>query len=294
MEQQDRVEQFKSEIADMRLRDPVSGRERVLLVIGVLLMVAGPIVALDRLRPVERHGQPAAAGRRPHRSPSSAWPLAIARRRACSCATRSGRFLRFWLARLSYEQQVQTDRVVAAWAQPPRRRAQRPLRRRQVGAGTGRARGTDPHLDLVLLRLAIVGAGGHGREVLDVVEAINRETPTFEVLGFVADHADDELAGPPRRRATWASVDDLDGRAHRRAWTVDVHLVLAIGDPATRDALASGSAAVGVVWAPALVHPLASLGVGRRARRRRGRGRRRPHHDQRARRPPTCRSTSTR
>ena len=32
----------------------------------------------------------------------------------CSCATRSRGFLRFWLARLTYEQKAQTDRVVGA------------------------------------------------------------------------------------------------------------------------------------------------------------------------------------
>jgi len=35
--------------------------------------------------------------------------------------------------------------------------------------------------------LVIIGAGGHGRESLDIVEAINRKEPTWRFLGFVAD-----------------------------------------------------------------------------------------------------------
>lgn len=37
-------------------------------------------------------------------------------------------------------------------------------------------------------RLVVVGAGGHGRELLDIIEAINAARPgTWEVLGFVDD-----------------------------------------------------------------------------------------------------------
>lgn len=35
--------------------------------------------------------------------------------------------------------------------------------------------------------LVIVGAGGFGREVVDIVDAINVVTPTFELLGFLDD-----------------------------------------------------------------------------------------------------------
>lgn len=35
--------------------------------------------------------------------------------------------------------------------------------------------------------LVIIGTGGHAREVLDVVEAINHRSPEYECLGFVVD-----------------------------------------------------------------------------------------------------------
>src|SRR5690349_23747791 len=40
-QQAQRVEQFKQEIADMRLRDPATARDRLLLRVGIALMVVG-------------------------------------------------------------------------------------------------------------------------------------------------------------------------------------------------------------------------------------------------------------
>jgi sugar O-acyltransferase (sialic acid O-acetyltransferase NeuD family) len=107
-------------------------------------------------------------------------------------------------------------------------------------------------------RLAIVGAGGHGREVLDVVEAINRESAAFELVGFVADRADHEVLAR-RGAAHLGSVDDL---ASRRIPGVDgdVDLVLAVGDPTTREVLARRLGVLDPTWVVALVHPLASIG----------------------------------
>jgi sugar O-acyltransferase (sialic acid O-acetyltransferase NeuD family) len=107
-------------------------------------------------------------------------------------------------------------------------------------------------------RVAIVGAGGHGREVLDVVEAINEMTPTHEVIGFVADHADRELLAR-RGAAHLGTVDDLvAGRID--AVDGDVALVLAVGEPPTRRDLERRLEPLGRPWVAALVHPLASIG----------------------------------
>ena len=107
-------------------------------------------------------------------------------------------------------------------------------------------------------RLAIVGAGGHGREVLDVVEALIARGQDYEVVGFVADHVDAEVLAR-RRAAHLGSVDDLvSGRLG--AHDDDVSLVLAVGDPATRADLERRIGPCGWDWAAPLVHPLASLG----------------------------------
>jgi sugar O-acyltransferase (sialic acid O-acetyltransferase NeuD family) len=40
--------------------------------------------------------------------------------------------------------------------------------------------------------LVIIGAGGHGRELLDIVDAINAIEPRWRFLGFLADTVDSE------------------------------------------------------------------------------------------------------
>ena len=92
-------------------------------------------------------------------------------------------------------------------------------------------------------RVVIVGAGGHGREVLDVVEAVGG----IEVVGFVDDgEVDQSLLGAPLLGTT-AAVADLG----------DVAVLLGIGDPRVR---ADVAARVGAPPAPAMVHPDASVG----------------------------------
>jgi len=102
--------------------------------------------------------------------------------------------------------------------------------------------------------LVLVGAGGHGRETLDVVEAINAVRPTFAFLGFVADHVDDDLLR--RRDAPWLGPSD-DLTSILRANHAGYHL--AIGSSATRAALDADLDAAGLAdHALSLVHPLAS------------------------------------
>jgi sugar O-acyltransferase (sialic acid O-acetyltransferase NeuD family) len=104
--------------------------------------------------------------------------------------------------------------------------------------------------------LVIVGAGGFGREVHDVVEAVNDDLGSragFEVLGFLDDAtSSDELVterglavlGPVRR------LEELPG---------DVQYVIGIGSGAVRRCIDGWASAVGRV-AARLVHPAAVLG----------------------------------
>ena len=112
LEHPQRVDQFKSEIAEMKLPDQASGRDRLLLRTGGVLMVVAVVLA-----PVAyfvSHGTTNALQQR------DALVLAVI---ALVMAVVGGalflryslaQFLRFWLARLSWEQQAQTDRVVDA------------------------------------------------------------------------------------------------------------------------------------------------------------------------------------
>lgn len=107
-----RVEQFTAEIADMKLPDTATSRDRLLLRVGVALMVVG--VATGVIAYVIGHGTTNPLQQR------DAIVLAVI---GLTLAVVGGavflrysmaQFLRFWLARLSWEQQAQTDRVVDA------------------------------------------------------------------------------------------------------------------------------------------------------------------------------------
>jgi sugar O-acyltransferase (sialic acid O-acetyltransferase NeuD family) len=95
-------------------------------------------------------------------------------------------------------------------------------------------------------RVVIVGAGGHGREVLDVVEAVGG----VEVVGFVDDGAPDETLLADRGQRLLGGTDVLDGLG-------EVRVLIGIGDPRIRSEVA---ARIGLAPAPPLVHPLASVG----------------------------------
>jgi sugar O-acyltransferase (sialic acid O-acetyltransferase NeuD family) len=92
------------------------------------------------------------------------------------------------------------------------------------------------------MRFAVFGAGGHSREVADVVVACGHE-----VAGFVDDSAD----GP--HRPTGLAVVREAGELTADAATI------AIGDPSARAALYETLR--GVIALPALVHPSAAVSM---------------------------------
>lgn len=114
----DRVAQFKADVAAMNLRDPRASRERylafaggVLLVVGLLLgvlayfMSTGARPAFNTEGPAEQRDAMIVA----------IIGLTVAVVGAALFLRYSiGQFLRFWLARLIYEQHAQTDRIVGA------------------------------------------------------------------------------------------------------------------------------------------------------------------------------------
>lgn len=99
--------------------------------------------------------------------------------------------------------------------------------------------------------LVIVGAGGHGREIFDVVTAINAVRPTWDVLGFV----DDDPAHPERLERLGLSVLGTVADAHGHA----TEYALGIGTSATRRAVSEQLAANGSV-AVSILHPDAQIG----------------------------------
>lgn len=106
-------------------------------------------------------------------------------------------------------------------------------------------------IEPALVPLVIVGAGGFGREVLEMIRDINGVAPAFEVLGFIDDAVTDEgvigRLGAPML-GTSARLADL-------ATTV----VIAVGNPAPRRRLDLLARAAGRP-AAILVHPSATVG----------------------------------
>ena len=99
--------------------------------------------------------------------------------------------------------------------------------------------------------LVIVGAGGFGRECLDIVEALNRAGTEIDFVGFVDDGGgDDELLG---RRGARCLGQVADAPAHA------TQFVIAIGSGAARRLIDQELSALGMS-APVLVHPQATLG----------------------------------
>lgn len=99
--------------------------------------------------------------------------------------------------------------------------------------------------------LVIIGAGGFGRETLDVVRAINAEAPTWRICGFV----DDELSAINHGRLEHLKVPHLGGLD---AIPEGASVAVAIGNPLTRRSVVEFLDARHPF--PTLVHPTSILG----------------------------------
>lgn len=95
--------------------------------------------------------------------------------------------------------------------------------------------------------MVIYGAGGFGAEVLELVRDINREAPTWNVLGFIDD--DESLGGSVRN-----GLEVLGTRAWLREAEEKPFAALAVGSPAAKRDL-SLALDDDVAGFPALVHP---------------------------------------
>ena len=112
LEQPERVEQFKAEIADMKLADPATSRDRLLLRAGVALMVVGVVMA--PIAYAVSHGTTNPLQQRDALVLVVVGLVLAVVGAALFLRYSIAQFLRFWMARLSWEQKAQTDRMVDA------------------------------------------------------------------------------------------------------------------------------------------------------------------------------------
>jgi sterol desaturase/sphingolipid hydroxylase (fatty acid hydroxylase superfamily) len=116
IESKDRVDQFRQEVADMKLRDPATSRDRLWLVIGIGLMILGLVLGLIAY-PMS-HGTTNPLEQRDALALGLGGVTAAVVGAALFVRYSIAAFLRFWLARLIYEQKAQTDRLLAGRDQP--------------------------------------------------------------------------------------------------------------------------------------------------------------------------------
>ena len=122
-----RIEQFKADVADLKLRDPATGLDRLLVKLGVVALVTG--LGFGVAAWFISHGT---------RNPLQQRDAIVVALLGLTIAVVGGalfvkgamaQFLRFWMARLCYEQQVQADRIAASVAPPGNGRGDHMVRR---------------------------------------------------------------------------------------------------------------------------------------------------------------------
>ncbi len=107
-----RLEQFRADIAEMRVKDRAVGRETILLVVGVVAMVAG--IAATVAGYFLSHNTQSALDQSDDRIIALIGVAVTVAGAAVFLRYSLAAFLRFWLARLIYEDRTQADRIVAA------------------------------------------------------------------------------------------------------------------------------------------------------------------------------------
>ncbi len=109
-ESPERVEQFKKDIAEMQVRDPAAGRDRLASRGGFALMVIGIIVTIAAY--LQSHNTTLDLTQRDAQIVALIGVAVTVMGAALYLRGSLGGFFRFWLARLIYEQKAQTDRIV--------------------------------------------------------------------------------------------------------------------------------------------------------------------------------------
>jgi len=109
---QHRVEEFKSEIAEMRLKDPATARDRMMLRAGALSMIVGVIITIVAY--FGSHGTQNSLEQSDFQITAMIGICLTVAGGALFLRYSIAQFLRFWLARITYEQQLAADRIIEA------------------------------------------------------------------------------------------------------------------------------------------------------------------------------------
>lgn len=99
--------------------------------------------------------------------------------------------------------------------------------------------------------IAIFGVGGFGREVLTLIQDINRQEPIWNIIGFFDD-------GHPQGEVVNGYMT-LGGMSVLNQWPTQLDIVVAIGDPLTKKSLLGRICNPNISY-PSLIHPTVLIG----------------------------------
>lgn len=95
-------------------------------------------------------------------------------------------------------------------------------------------------------KIAIFGAGGFGREVKTIIDAINKINPTYEFIGYYDDSiAKDTMVN---NHLVLGAIDELNQLSE------DLCLAIAVGDPATKRKIITQISSEKITY-PNIIHP---------------------------------------
>ncbi|MGD2027731.1 MAG: acetyltransferase [Anaerolineales bacterium] len=103
-----------------------------------------------------------------------------------------------------------------------------------------------------LQKVVIIGTGGFGREVLDVIEAVNQVQPTYQMLGFITEPGYQQPGDQINEAPVLGYYNWLEANRHA------VKAICGVGAPAVRRRLVRKAEAAGAAFF-SLVHPRAIL-----------------------------------
>lgn len=102
-----------------------------------------------------------------------------------------------------------------------------------------------------LADIAIVGAGGLGKETVILIEQINKHTKAWNLIGFFDDNV--------KAGSSLLSLPVLGGINALNAYAKPLSIIIAIGDPEIKSQLANRIVNTAVTF-PVLIHPTAVIG----------------------------------
>lgn len=98
----------------------------------------------------------------------------------------------------------------------------------------------------MMKKIAIFGAGGFGREVKTIIDAINKINPTYEFVGYYDDGiAKDTMVN---NHLVLGAIDELNQLSE------ELCLVIAVGDPATKQKIIAQMSSDKITY-PNIIHP---------------------------------------